>query len=185
MEHVNRKYKNINIKDQTCFVFFIFLFYFIFFDDMIDIKKFDSIFLKLDKKSYKNIDICYINYITMKDHLNINIVNPLYLVINEVDRYIEERNGNKYLIFLLQSKKEVLTKYTKLRDGIRNLIKKINDKPSGYNEKYIQIKINSDDILPLNKILKLHGLTVLFRSAFQKDYKYYPQVLLDECLYEL
>ena len=45
------------------------------------------------------------------------------------------------------------------------------------------IKFNSDDSLPLNKILKLHNLTVIVRSVFEDD-KYYPQVFLDECLYE-
>ena len=44
----------------------------------------------------------------------------------------------------------------------------------------MKIKFNSDDNLPLNKILKLHMLTVVVRSG-----KYYPQVFLDECLYEL
>ena len=50
---------------------------------------------------------------------------------------------------------------------------------------YIKIKFNSDDNLPLNKIRKLHNLTVFVRSDFEEDGKYYPQVFLDECLYEL
>ena len=49
----------------------------------------------------------------------------------------------------------------------------------------MKIKFNSDDNLPLNKILKLHTLTVIVRSVFQKNGKYYPQVFLDECLYKL
>ena len=47
----------------------------------------------------------------------------------------------------------------------------------------MRIKFNSDDDLPLNKILKLHMLTI--RSVFEEDVKYYPQVFLDECLYEV
>ena len=53
----------------------------------------------MDKKSYKKIRIYYIGYITIKsisDYENINRVNPLYLIINETDGYIEENNGNKY-----------------------------------------------------------------------------------------
>ena len=42
---------------------------------------------------------------------------------------------------------------------------------------------SSDDDLPLNKILKLHNLTIIVRSVFE-DCKYYPQVFLDECLYK-
>ena len=53
--------------------------------------------LKLDKKSYKNISIYYIGYITKKDEYKIISVNPLYLFIHKVDGFIEEKDGNKYL----------------------------------------------------------------------------------------
>ena len=54
-----------------------------------------------------------------------------------------------------------------------------------YDEKYMKIKFNSDDNLPLNKMLKLYNLTIVGRSVFQEDKKYYPQVFFDKCLYEL
>ena len=54
-----------------------------------------------------------------------------------------------------------------------------------HDEDYMKIKFNSDDDLPLNTILKVHMLTVIVRSVFEEDGKYYPQVFLDECLYEL
>ena len=81
--------KQINIKNQTYY----------FFNDMINIKDFDRSLIKIDKKSYKNICIYRIGYITIKsisDCENINGVNPLYLMIGEVDGYVEENNGNKY-----------------------------------------------------------------------------------------
>ena len=49
----------------------------------------------------------------------------------------------------------------------------------------MKIKFNSDDDSPLNKILKLHVLTIIVRSVFEENGKYYPQVFLDECLYEV
>ena len=49
----------------------------------------------------------------------------------------------------------------------------------------MKIKFDSDDSLPLNKILKLNSLTIVVRSVFQEDNKYYVQVFLDECWYEL
>ena len=49
----------------------------------------------------------------------------------------------------------------------------------------MKIKFNSDDNLPLNKILKLNNSPVYVRSVFEEDGKYYPQVFLDECLFEL
>ena len=86
--------------------------------------------LKIDKKSYKNIDIYYIGYITIKkidDCENIHSVNPLYLLVNHASGYIEEKNGNKYLIFdSVDENKEVLKKYADVWDGIKNKIKAIN-----------------------------------------------------------
>ena len=83
--------KEINIKNRTYY----------FFGDMINIEDFDPNLLKIDKKLYKNINIYYIRYITMKDsdYVKINSVNPLYLIISEVDGYIKEKNGSKYLVF--------------------------------------------------------------------------------------
>ena len=71
--------KEINIKNRTYYLF----------DDMINIINFDPNLLKIDKKSYKNIDIDYIGYITMKhsDYVKINSVNPWYLIIGEVGGY--------------------------------------------------------------------------------------------------
>ena len=96
-----RNIKEISIKNRT----------YNFFDDMINIKEFDSNLLEIDKKSYKDIDIYYI--VTMKDfkYVNIHSVNPLYFTVDEVDVSIEEKNGNKYLTFGYTDKnKEVLEK---------------------------------------------------------------------------
>ena len=48
----------------------------------------------------------------------------------------------------------------------------------------MKMKFNTDDNLPLNKILKLHNLTTIVRLVFQEHKKYYPQVFLDEFSYE-
>ena len=71
-----------------------------FFDDTINIKTFDPNLLQTDKTLYKFIDIYYIGYMTMKysDYVKINSVNFLNLIIDKVDGYIEEKDGNKYLI---------------------------------------------------------------------------------------
>ena len=52
-------------------------------------------------------------------------------------------------------------------------------------KKIIKIKFDSSYNLPLNRILKLHTLTIVVRSVFQEVSKYYPKYFLDECLYEL
>ena len=74
--------KEINIKDQTYY----------FYNDIIDIKTFDSNNLKLDKKMYKDIDIYNIGYATIKkigDCYDINSVNPLYLHTDNTSGYIK------------------------------------------------------------------------------------------------
>ena len=84
--------KQINIKNETYY----------FYNDIIDIKTFDSNMLKLDKKSYKNLDIYNIGYITIKKigyGYDINSVNPSYLRINNANGYTEEINEDKYLAF--------------------------------------------------------------------------------------
>ena len=80
--------KEINIKNQThCF-----------FDDMINIKNFHSNLPKIDKKSYKDIDICYIGYITIKKFgacENIHSVNSLYLIIHSATGHFKEKKNNE------------------------------------------------------------------------------------------
>ena len=99
--------KQINIKNRTYY----------FYNDITDLKNFEPNLLKIDKKSYKNIDIYYIGYITIKkidDYESIYSVNPLYLRIDHASGYIEEKNGNKYLIFnYIDENKEILKSYLK------------------------------------------------------------------------
>ena len=47
----------------------------------------------------------------------------------------------------------------------------------------MKIKFSSDDDLPLNKQLKFMSSTIIVRTVFEEDGKYYPQIFLDECLY--
>ena len=78
---------------------------------MINIENFNPRLLKIGKKSYKNIDVYYIGYITIRDigdYESVHSVNPLYFIVGEVDGYIEEKNGNKYLAFAsINKSKEV------------------------------------------------------------------------------
>ena len=76
--------KQIDIKNRTYY----------FYNDMINIKNFDPILLKIDRKSYKDISIYYIGYITIKnidDCEIIQSVNSFYLLVNQANRHIEEK----------------------------------------------------------------------------------------------
>ena len=64
------------------------------------------------------------------------------------------------------------------------MIKKIDNKPSKYGKDFVKIKFDSDDNFHLNKLLKLHMLTIIARSVFVEDSKFYPQVffLMNACM---
>ena len=64
-------------------------------------------------------------------------------------------------------------------------IKEVSNDQCNYEKDYMKIKLNSDDNLPLNKPLKFHNMTITIRSEFEEDGKLYPQVFLDDTLYEL
>ena len=153
---------------------------------MSNIEVFDPNLLKINKQSYKNIDIYYIGYITVTeidDYENINSANPLYLITGEVDGHIEEKNGSKYLVFTDENRK-VLGKYTEHWDEIKNEIKTINGGKEGKHGKdFMKVKFDTDDNLPLNKPLKLCTLTIIVRSVFEEEGKFYVQVYVDKCLY--
>ena len=81
--------------------------------------------------------------------------------------------------------KELLKKYSDFFNGIINKIKKISGDEYDYEKNYMKIKFNSDDDLTLNKQLKFHNMAITIRSVFEEDGKLYPQVFLDDTLYEL
>ena len=140
---------------------------------MISLKNFEPNLLKIDKKSYRNIGIYNVGYI-------------VYLKVNHANRYIEEKIENKYLIFdATDENKELLKIYAGVWNGIKNKINAINSSECNYEKDYMKIKFNSDDDLPLNKPLKFHMMTIIIRSVFEEDGKLYPQVFLDDTLYEL
>ena len=109
------KVKELNIKNQTYY----------FFNNMINIRHFDSNLLKIDKKPHKAFDIYYIGCIKIKkidDYENIQSVNPLYLIIQYATGYFKEKNGEKYLVldpienmkkFFLELRKEEKKKRSK------------------------------------------------------------------------
>ena len=104
---MSNKFKDINIKNHANY----------FFDDIINIKNFDSNNIKIDETSYKNILIYYIGYVTIKDsnYVKINSGNPLYLIINKENGYSEEINKIKYLMLVpTNESKEKIKEYEEL-----------------------------------------------------------------------
>ena len=133
------------------------------------------VFTRLDNYN-QNID----------DWESIYSVNPLYLITAHANGYIEEKGVNKYLVFdSTDENKELIKKHNDVFNGIRDKIKEINSDECDYEKDYMKIKFNSDDNLPLNKPLKFHNITITITFVFKEDGKLYPQVFLDDTLYEL
>ena len=97
----------------------------------------------------------------------------MYLRINHLRGYIEEKIVNKYSIFdSTDENKELLKKYNDVFHGIRDKIKEVCSDERDYEKDYMKIKFNSDDDLPLNKPLKFCLMTITIRSVFLYDTLY-------------
>ena len=171
--------KEINIKNRTYY----------FYNDIIDLKTFGSNNWKVDKKTYKDLDIFNIGYVTIKTighGYDVNSVNPLYLRTDNVRGYIEEDWTDKCLIFdSTDENKELLKRYDDVFNGIMGKIKKKDDDWLECAKDYIKIEFSSDDNLPLNKKLKFYNVTVTIRCVISEDNELYLQVFLDGDLYSL
>ena len=116
----------------------------------------------------------------------VDCVCPLYLINPEVIGYIEEYEGRKYLNFAsIEVNSDVLSKYASVWNGILEQIGKIN----GFGRDYGKIKVgtvgsNDNTDLSLNKLIKFSAMTISCRLLIEKDDKYYPEVYLEECLYD-
>ena len=109
--------RQLNIEGRTYYLY----------NDLINIKNFNNNNLKLDKKSVLGNDLYYIGYITTTTkQWNVNSVNPLHLMIKRIKIHFEEKHGDKYLIISSENG-DIMQKYQKVFDGIKGIIKKMND----------------------------------------------------------
>ena len=147
--------KQLNIKNRSYY----------FFNDLINVLNFEASNLKLDRKTWKDIDIYYIGYVDKKSDWNVNSVNSLYLIIIRVDGSVSEKNGNKFLT--IDKGDSVLKKYDQVFAGIKHHIKNVDDNEVNFKTDYDKIKFLSDDSLPLNKLIYFPTLTVVIRCVFK------------------
>ena len=108
-------------------------------------------------------------------------------MIDKMIGHFEDTNGNKYLVLDdIDENKEVSKKYKEVWEGVKREIETINGgKKIEYGKDFKKIRLRSNDDLPLNKPIKLRLLTINIRSVFSEDGKFYPQLFLDDTLYEL
>ena len=166
--------KQVDIKNRTYY----------FYNDLINVLNFEASNLKLDKKTWKEIDIYFIGYVD-KDKPSdwkVNSVNPLYLIVNKVFCFVKEKSGVKYLSI---DKGEILNKWNQVFSGIKYHIEKISDEEVNYDSDYDKIKLLANDSLPSSKLIYFPTLTVVIRCVFKQNEVFYSQVYLDNALYQL
>ena len=160
--------KRLNIKNRSYY----------FYNDLINVLNFKSENLKLDKRTWKDIDIFYIVYADKEktSDWEVNSVNPLYLMVNNVYGTIAGKNDFKYL--------QISTK-SDFFSAIKQGIEKITDEKVNFNSDFNRITFVSDDSLSSEKLIYFPTLTIVIRCVFKQNNVHYPQVYLDDALYQI
>ena len=89
------------------------------------------------------------------------------------------------MLVLTNQSKGKIKKQEELWSKIRYLIRSLTKNADDYDKKYMRIKLNSDDELPLNKMIEITSMIIIARAVFHESNKYYRQIFLDDCLYQL
>ena len=161
--------KSLKIKSQSYY----------YWNDIIFIDDFNIKFFKIAKReSRAGIDIYYIGYVVNKLEYDMNIVKPLYLSVKSLLGSVEKIDGSsdRYLV-IDKSNIEVINVFNTLQKYIEDKI--ILDKIDGFKK----IRFSSGIDLPLGTLIQFKILTITIRCIIKKDDKYYPEIYLDECLY--
>ena len=109
----------------------------------------------------------------------------MYLIINKVFCSVGEENGIKYLKIKKNHSEAALNKWNQVFDSIKHHIKKISNEEVNFNDGFNKIKFISDDSLRLDKLIYSPTLTVVIRCVLKQGDLFYPQVYLDDALYQL
>ena len=90
-----------------------------------------------------------------------------------------------YLTLVPTNERGKIKKYEELWSKIKDLISSVTKNSDDYEEKYMKIKFDSDDNLPLNKMIEIHIATIVVRTIVYENIKDYEQIFLDECLHKI
>ena len=143
--------------------------------------------LKLDKRSWTDIDIYIIGYVDKNkpEDWKVRSVNPLYLIINKVFCSAGGENGIKYLKIETNHCGTVLNKWNQVFGSLKYSIKEISNEECNFNDGLNKIKFISADSLRQAKLIYFPTLTVAIGCIFKKRDLFYPQGYLDDALYQL
>ena len=170
------KIKQVNIKNRTNY----------FYNDIINLDEFDESRIRVDKKDFNDIDIYYLGYEHKKkisECNETNSVNSLYLrIINMNGQFEKGKDDTWYLV--VSDKNDVFKKLVDILESIKNKIIEKTWDVVKYDNDFMKIKFESNNIFPTDKHVNIHVATIIIRAIFAKDGKYYPQLVLDDGLYK-
>ena len=159
--------KSLKIKIQSYYYWY----------DIIFINDFNIKLFKIAKReSRPGIDIYYIGYVVNKLEYDINSLKLLYLTVESLLGSVGGSN-DRYLV-IDKSNIEVINVFNTLQEYIKNEI--ILDKIDGFDK----IRFSSDIDLPLGTLIQFKMITIIIRCIIKRDGKYYPEIYLDECMYD-
>ena len=173
-----REIKQINIKNRI----------YCFYNDIINLDEFDGSEIKVDKKSFNDIGIYYLGYEYKKKLTECNVinsVNTLHLRIIHMKGQFKKGKGDNVWHLIIFDDADVLRKFVNIWKSIRAKIEENTGGIVQYDKDYMKIKFERKDNLPIDNIIDMHQVTIIIRSVFAQNSKFYPQLFLDDALYEL
>ena len=112
-----------------------------------------------------------------------NSINLLYFVINRLFGHIEKLEGSSDRCLVVNINNEKITNvFDELWKFIENEITSSNS--SNKIKEYNKLRFNSNVDLPLDTLIAFRALIIIINCVIEKDGKYYPEIYLDECLYD-
>ena len=104
---------------------------------------------------------------------------PLCFRFDKIDGFIRIYDGSKYLVLFVPEK------YDAIYNGIRYLISLKSGVTDVFSHYYANIKVDSYDSLPTEKILTLHNVIIFIKSVLNKDENHYYEIFLGKISYQL
>ena len=168
--------KEINIKNRTYY----------FYNDIINLDEFDESKIKVDKKDFNDIDIYYLGYEHKKKISECNVinsVNPLYLRTVDMNGQFEKGKDDVWYL-IISYKDDVYEKRMDIFESIKNKITEKTRDVVEYDNDYMKIKFESNNIFLADKDMNIRMAIIIVRAIFAQDGKYYPQLFLDDGIYK-
>ena len=113
----------------------------------------------------------------------INSVNPLDLNITNMEGQFKKGKDDAWYL-VISDKDDVYKKLVDILESIKNKIKEKTWDALEYDKDYMKIKFETNNIFPTDKDVNIHIATIIIRTIFVKDGKYYSQLFLDDGLYK-